>query len=126
MLNQGLLPRMRADTLRFIRMAPMTITLRKSTKESDGSGGQVVVADGTRPAQVFTLLEPRNSNYLQKLTTAEGTNTTYDFMLLGEWNAVVGLNDEFTYDGLVYRVENILPNNGYETRAMVLRTGEMA
>ena len=123
MLDQHLLQRMRADTSRFIAMVPVELELSINTMEDDGTGGKKRTPGGTRPPQVFTLLEPGGSNYGQKMSQPEGTYTVYDFTLLGEWDAIVGLHDEFTYMGNVYRVENILPNNGYEVRAMVLSTG---
>lgn len=126
MLNAGLLVRMRDDTNRFIAVAPVEIELDTFTVEDDGTGGKRTISSGTRPPQVFTLLEPRSSGYGEKLTMPEGTNSKFDFMLLGVWDAMIGMKDQFVMDGLVYRVENILPNNGYETRAMVLRTGEVA
>lgn len=123
MLDQSLLPRMRADTSRFIALAPVQLELSINDMVDDGTGGRKRTPNGARAPQVFTLLEPGGSNYGPKLSQAEGTYTTYDFMLLGEWDAAIGLYDEFEYMGRTYRVENILPNNGYEVRAMVLSTG---
>lgn len=119
----ALLTRLRNDTKRFISFAPVTLTLRSYSIANDGTGGKKEVFAGNRPPQVFTLLEPSSSNYKLKATQPEGTNTIYDYMLLGEYDAVIGLYDEFTYDGNEYRVENILSENGYERRAVVLRTG---
>ena len=118
-----LLTRLRADTVRFIDFSPVTLTLRMYDIIDDGTGGKKEVFAGNRPPQVFSLLEPSSSNYKMKSTQPEGTNTIYDYMLLGKHDAVIGLYDEFTYDGNEYRVENILSENGYERRAVVLRTG---
>lgn len=122
----ALLARLRADTVRFISFSPVTLTLRMYDIIDDGTGGKKEVFVGNRPPQVFTLLEPSSSNYKMKSTQPEGTNTVYDYMLLGKHDAVIGLYDEFTYDGNEYRVENILSENDYERRAVVLRTGARA
>lgn len=123
MMSEVFLPALRAGTTAFISIAPVSLEIRHYTMADDGAGGKKRTYKLTREPQTFTLIEPSNSGNVEKATIAEGTNTTFDFILLGEHDALVDQHDEFTYDGFIYKVENMMIKNGYEVRARVLRVG---
>jgi hypothetical protein len=72
---------------------------------------------------VFSLIEPSDSGFRLPAVIAEGSQQSFDFLLLGSYDAIVEENDVFTHDGKEYKVVTLMIDNGYETRAMVLRHG---
>lgn len=121
MFAEPYLSALRAGTQSFIAFAPINLALEMHERVPDGAGGFKIEHTNTRWEQTFTLVEPRNSGYGFQQAIPEGTNTLFDFMLVGEHDATVGEHDQFLHDGIRYRVETILPHNGYEVRAMILR-----
>ena len=107
----------------FIDIAPVTLTLTPRALVDDGEGGKRKVAQTPRAPQVFTLIEPSNSGQTAMVTTDDGSQDTLEFLLLGEFDAIIGKDDVFTFEGREYKVEIIMPFNGYERRAGVLRHG---
>ena len=124
MFASAFLPTLRAGTTAFINTNPVTVVLTPHTSEDDGAGGTLHIAGTPRDAAVVTLVEAKNSGYLDKSVIPEGTNTVFDYMLIGQHDLVVGLYDTFSLDGQVYRVENIMMNNGYERRAKIVREAD--
>lgn len=122
MITMGLAEN-RAATEAFINAAPVDLVLTPRVKQSDGTGGRQMVLGDPRSSQRFSLLEPSNSGYQEPLATRDGQQTTFDFMLLGKYDAVFAEDDVFTYDGKEYKVVTVMADNGYEKRALVLRHG---
>lgn len=113
----------RAATTAFINVAPVTLTLVPRVSVSDGTGGRRKTSGTPRAPQVFTLSEPSDSGFRAPFVTPEGTQLDVDFLLIGEWDAVVDKDDVFTHEGREYKVESVMPDNYYEKRAMVVRHG---
>ena len=113
----------RALTEAFIMVAPVSIALIPRTSTSDGTGGRLKPAGTPRSPQVFSLLEPGSSGYSEPVVTVDGKQHTIDFMLLGRYDSVMAVDDVFTYDGREYKIVALMPDNGYEKRAVVLRHG---
>lgn len=113
----------RALTKVFIDIAPVTIELIPRASTADGTGGRLKPTGAPRQSQVFSLLEPSSSGYGEPLVTSDGKQYTVDFMLLGEYNSTMEVDDVFTYGGKEYKIVAIMPDNGYEKRAVVLKHG---
>lgn len=116
-----MLPWLRSGTTALIRTAPVDIELEKFIMVPDGQGGKTKTADGKRAIQTFFIAEPYHSGWRDQSTIVEGTYTLSEAMLVGEWNAVIGLNDEFTYRGLRWYVESLMFDNDYEKRARIMQ-----
>jgi len=110
-------------TAAFIARRPVTLTLTPRVETSDGAGGKTKSLGTPRAPQVFSLLEPSDSGYREPAAIEEGRQSSIDFMLLGTHDAIIGLYDVFTYDGREYKVVELMPDNGYEKRALVMRHG---
>lgn len=103
----------RKGTKRFIESDPTDIILT-------ASGGQIV--DGTlksaagvpRPSQQFKLIWSGESPIIR--ATPERV-FRFDFILLGEYDAEVGIGDTFSIGDNKYVVEYIFPYNDYEVKA---------
>lgn len=110
-------------TKAFIDTAPVSLTLTPRNLVSDGEGGKRQVPGTPRTAQTFMLSEPSDSGARLPVATSDGEQLTIDFMLLGEFDAVIAEGDVFVYNGYEYKIETIMPFNGYERRALVIRHG---
>jgi hypothetical protein len=110
-------------TASFIKRSPVTITLIPRESVKTPTGGIAKTTGSPRNPQVFTLVEPSNSGYQQANVVIEGSQTTFDYQLIGHHDAIIGKDDVFTHDGREYKIETLMHDNGYEKRAMVLRHG---
>lgn len=116
----------RRNTKAFIWANPIAITLTPKVDTKTAAGGIVRSSTASRPAQVFRLIAQNSSvgNSPGPLRTADGEARKSTFQLLGEWDAVMQVNDWWTgLDGRRYEVVELLPSNGYEVRGRVLVDG---
>lgn len=107
----------------FIDQNPVTISLIPRVVSKTATGGRLKTAGDPRDPLVVTLIEPSDSGYRAPLMTSEGSQTTFDYMILAEADAVIEENDVFIYDGREYKITTLMHFNGYERRAMVERHG---
>ena len=107
----------------FINTDPVVLTLIPRTTVPDGSGGRKKVTQAPRLPQTFTLIEPSDSGFQLPIATDSGQQYTVQYMLLGTVDAIMEAGDVFVWDGKEYKLEAIMPFNGYERRAVVIRHG---
>lgn len=106
----------------FIDSDPSMITLIPRAKVATGSGGNQLVDQPPRPAQKFKLITMSDST--RPTPTADGVERLIDFTLLGEVGTVVAINDYWRdNDGTRYEVVELVPDNGYEVKALVTKHG---
>lgn len=114
----------RKNTLAFIAANPIVIQLIPRTRHTDGGGSRFV--NGTpRAPQTFRLVDQSTARVPTGIIvrTSDGQERVADFMLLGAHDATVELWDYWEDSGLTYEVARLFPDNGYETRAAVVRLG---
>lgn len=111
----------RLNTTAFIAARPTSIVLTPYTRTRTNTGGYTTSAGTPRAAQTMRIITM--SEDVKPVRTVDGVERKIDFMLLGEWNAVVARDDRFTYEGDTYIVVDLLPTLDYETRALVVRHG---
>lgn len=112
-------------TKAFIATAPEQVVLRPRVKGETSTGGTVWQQGVPRPVQTMRLVEPSTVNVLApapQLTT-DGQVRKVAFLLLGEWDAVMGQYDTFTLHGHEWEVVQLAHFNGWEQRASVARYG---
>lgn len=109
-----------AVTEGFIATRPETIVLTPVEVTGDGSGGELRTHGLPRPPQQMRLVESGNGDLRP---TEVGEQWVQEAVLLGMPDAAIEVNDEFPYDGSVWRVQQVMFPNGYEVRAVVLRYG---
>jgi hypothetical protein len=116
----------RAGTKAFIDADPVTVTLTPRIASRAPTGGVTQTDGAPRAPQVFKLImqSPAGSSIEQR--TEDGTERQVDFVLLGEWNAVIAVGDWWE-DGLGNRweVRALIPTNNYESRAVVEAHGKV-
>ena len=107
----------------FIAQKPTSIVLTPRIRVGDGAGGHTKVDGPPRSPQTFTLIEPGDSGAQQPFASSDGSQYTLQFILIGAYDAVVAADDVFTLDGFEYKIVEVMPFNGYEQRAVVIRHG---
>lgn len=115
---------MRDLTARFIANDPTDIQLTPVQKVPTGDGGYRNVPQTKRRSQQFKIINQGSTN--GKQTGADGTNTSFDFILLGKHDAVIAIGDTWTDtigDGTTWTVTGFLPGNGYEVKATITAQG---
>lgn len=116
----------RSVTDAFIAANPSTVTLTPRERVKTGSGTKLV--EGlARPPQVMRIIDQSSPKGPTPgmVIAGDGKQRKVEYQLLGRWDALVGLYDVFTDpQGIRWEVAEILPDNGYERRAQVIRYGE--
>lgn len=114
----------RANTTAFISENPTQISLRPNLRGRTAGGGFNEQPGTPRPEQTFRVIELGMRTAPPLLRGQNGTQREARYWLLGEHDAVVALHDSWTTeDGREWEVVEILPANGYETRAVVSERG---
>lgn len=116
----------RRNTLAFIRANPTMIALvpRNAVKTKTG-----VVYDEQPPrdAQLMRIVDQTRTFGAEpgKQQAADGVQRRMQYQLLGAHDSTIGLHDVWTdADGIRWEVIDLLPPNGYEQRATVIRYGQ--
>lgn len=114
----------RGLTHAYITENPVELTLTPHVKSRTATGGYATAAGAPRVTQSFRLIEGSSVVITDPARTETGFNRSRDWQLMGEWDALIAVNDTFIYDGKPWYVQNMMPWNGYERRAVVERIGE--
>lgn len=117
----------RRNTLAFIQANPQQITLTPRSPVNSGTGRRWINQE-IREEQTFRLIDQSSTSGPQPgdVLAGDGTQRKVTYQLLGRWDAAIGLWD-FWIDsaGIKCEVVELLPDNGYERRAKVVRYGEV-
>lgn len=121
----------RAQTAEFISANVVTLSLDRYEPLGSGDDREVTYIS-TRSSQQFRLIDsPRFASRSagsepDSPESENGEQHVLAFVLLGEYDAEFGVDDRFALDGFEYVIREVLPDNGYERRAIVYRYGEGA
>jgi hypothetical protein len=110
----------RRQTKAFIAMDPTDIVLIPVVETSTPSGGKIR-KDGTpRAVQTFKVIV---MTFDQRPTvTSAGVERLIDYTLLGEWNAVMAVDDKWQdEDGGWIEIVAFTDGHGYEKKALCAR-----
>ena len=102
----------RANTKRFISLDPTEITLIPR-EEVFINGTKKIVDKPPRPPQLFKVIWGGSNGIV---TTSSGSTRRFDFVLLGEIDAVVEIGDHWLVGDQENVVEYLYPDNGYEIK----------
>lgn len=116
----------RVATRAFIEANPMLVELtpRVPVKTKTGTTYDEQPA---RPAQMMRLVDQTRTFGAEpgKQQAADGVQRRMQYQLLGLHDSAIGLHDVWTdADGIRWEVIDLLPPNGYEQRATVIRYGQ--
>lgn len=108
---------LRLTTQVFIADDPTSIQLKRQIKVPKPGGGHDFPKT-TLPAQVFRFInQDITSGFASGLD--DGMARRYSYVLVGAHDADVDINDTWEVDGAQYKIDSMIPNNGWETRCYV-------
>lgn len=116
---------LRRQTHWFIENDPTPISLIPVEKVAASGGGWNISELDPRPSQRFKLIFQSGSDGVVQAT--DGVNRRYDFILLGEWDAIVDIGDMFVepaYGNQKWIVQGLQPYNGYQIKAGIVSYGK--
>lgn len=105
----------------FIQTQPVFLTLIPRLKVKQPAGGFKWQEQVARQPQTMRLVE--SSQIPRPVVTADGIQREIEMMLLGAWDANIGMFDIFNYDQRDWEIVSLAHFNGWEQRAQVARYG---
>lgn len=115
----------RLNTAAFISANPVMVILVPRTRVNDGEGTRWTELPA-RPAQTLRIIDQSSARgpVPGTLRSSDGIERRVEFQLLGKFDATFGVYDHWTDDnGKDWEIADLLPDNGYEKRAQVIRHG---
>lgn len=115
----------RQNTSAFIAVKPTQIVLIPVERvRNSGSGGYKENDLLARSEQIFRIIEVSTSSTPPIITLSDGKMREAEFLLLGEHDAAIAVNDHWSDGAREWIVGDIVRANGYETRALVAERGK--
>jgi hypothetical protein len=115
----------RQNTAAFIAVKPTTITLTPREQERVPSGGYKYVDQVPRFPQTFRIIELGMQSTPPILQLQDGTQRQMRFWLLGPYDAVIEPLDWWeTDDGRFWQIGDVVRENEYEQRGLVVERGK--
>lgn len=113
---------LRDQTEWLIAANPVDLVVHPVKRQKTGGGGVALIPLPARPRQRLRLI---SMSFSQKPTiTDNGIEREIDLTLLGPWDAQLDIGDNWRDgEGLHYEVVEMVPYNGYEVRALVVKNG---
>jgi hypothetical protein len=106
----------------FIAANPIWLRVTPVKKQKTGAGGTALVNLPERPPQRMRLIS-MNASQKPKITD-DGIEREIDLTLLGPWDCQLDVGDWWVDgEGLRYEIVEMVPFNGYEVRALVVKSG---
>jgi hypothetical protein len=121
--NQRGLAELRKQTKFFIDDDPTGIRLIPSSGTEDDDGGIDYEDSTERDLQWFKLINSLG-DFDGIVRTSDGQVRRYNYVLLGEHNAVVNIGDHWQDGDTYYEVISMLVKNDYEVKAAVQGYGK--
>lgn len=111
------LANLRYTTGAFIKGNPRTIILNRSVREETPSGGANFTTVNLPPQQ-FRFI---NQDIGTGITTGmdDGIARRFTYVMVGRHDADIDINDSWEEGEQQYRVDGLVPDNGWERRAYV-------
>lgn len=97
---------------------PVNITLQRQVAVDKPGGGRDFTTVSI-PSQVFRLTNQTITDGIQHSSNDDGIARRDEYVLIGSWDADVQMNDTWEDETGKWKVNGIIPNTGYETRASV-------
>ena len=116
----------KANTAAFIAANPTSLALIPRSLLRTGTGTKLLPGP-PRAAQTVRLIDQSGVRgpFPGSITTADGTTRRVDYQLVGMPDLVIDIHDYWVDgSGIRWEVIELLPDNGYERRAQVTRSGE--
>jgi len=113
----------RGVTEAFIEAEPVSIALRTRGRVRTPSGAYATSEGPARAPQTFKVIMVSPAGASIEQSGGDGTERRVDYVLLGTYDAQVGIGDFWEEGATRYEVSSVIPYNGYEVRANVRAYG---
>jgi hypothetical protein len=126
-VEQSALDVLRSLTHWFIAQDPTTVQLISRVRSLTGNGGFSFTDGPPRVQQIVKMIFPRGNS--DGIVIAEaGQDRQYDFVMVGEWDAVIEKDDYWVDPDTEqkYIVTGLSPYNEYEVKAEIKSFGPVA
>jgi hypothetical protein len=97
---------------------PINIQLKRQVPVDKPGGGRDFTTV-TLPNQVFRLINQTISDGITYSSSDDGTTRRDAYVLVGQWDADIQFGDTWEDENGQYKIDGIIPNLGYESRASV-------
>jgi hypothetical protein len=113
---------LREQTEWFIAARPIDLIVTPVNRTRTSSGGTAKIDLPARPVQRMRLITMSDAQ--KPKITDDGIEREIDLTLLGAWDAQLDVGDWWRDgEGLHYEIVEMVPPNGYEVRALVVKSG---
>lgn len=113
---------LRDQTEWFIEANPIDLIVTPTRRVKNSTGGVAKQNLVARPVQRLRLISMSASQ--KPKITDDGIEREIDLTLLGPWDAQLDIGDWWQDgEGLLYEIIEMVPYNGYEVRALVVKSG---
>lgn len=112
-----------ANTVAFIAERPVSLTLTPTEKTRTPAGGWKKTEGTARSAQTFRIIEPSIRTTPPQVKLQDGSLREVAFWLLGAVGTIVEQDDHWTDGMRKWLVADVIRDNGYEVRAIVVEDG---
>lgn len=113
---------LRDQTVWFIEANPIDLIVTPTRKVKTSSGAVTLQNLAARPVQRLRLISMSASQ--KPKITDDGVEREIDLTLLGPFDAQLDVGDWWRDgEGLKYEIVEMVPFNGYEVRALVVKSG---
>jgi hypothetical protein len=106
----------RKNTKRFIDADSTKITLVPNS-EQFVDGTKKFIQGTPRPEQTLKIIWQGDTGMVRQIDNAQSGVRRFDFILLGEYDAVIEVGDFWRVGTQEYRIEYVYPYNDYEVKA---------
>lgn len=112
----------RANTAEFIRWNPSVLSLTPQSRTRTATGGFKTVSGLPREPQRFRIIDTSSATMpsMPPQRTIDGEERSTQFFLLGEWDCEMAQYDTWADDYGRWEITQLLPDNGYERRGVVV------
>lgn len=110
-------------TRALIQTNPVALSLIPYKRQEDDAGGWAYVKLPERQTQTVKLIESTLLGQTEPQSTIDGIEREVTFQLMGMPDLEIALFDRFFLDTIEYEVTQLLPENGWERRALVVTRG---
>lgn len=111
----------RAVTRAFIKTRPIAVVITPHEMTRTASGGTSRTPLQPLAQQIVRLVEVDTTG--APTVTESGVARHIDWMVLGEYSALLPVHGTFTHDNDEWRIVHVYPNNDYEVRVGVIQHG---
>jgi hypothetical protein len=108
---------LRYTTKNYIKDNPTDVILSRQTPVEQTGGGHKFPKAAV-PVQTFRFIDHDITSGIF-YGSDDGIARRFTYVMIGPYDADIDINDTWTVGEISYKIESLMPNNGWESRAYV-------